>query len=142
MESREPLELCEEIRKTACKYGLQIVYAFGSRSREIRALVEGRIARLSPGLSDVDVAVKPRQPLTVEQKVEIGIRFEDLFQVPRVDVVVLSEAPVFLAFEIVTGELLFAQDPTYEAEYQLYIMRRTAELTHYQKARQAMILGA
>jgi hypothetical protein len=35
-------------------------------------------------------------------------------------VVVLPEAPVSLAAEIVVGEILYARDSTYGAEYQLY----------------------
>ncbi|MEW6746458.1 MAG: nucleotidyltransferase domain-containing protein [Planctomycetota bacterium] len=84
---------------------MQLIYAFGSRAGETLALVDGRITRLSEGPSDVDIGVKPRRPLTVERKVEIGILFEDLFEVPRVDLVVVSEVSVFLALQIVTGEL-------------------------------------
>jgi predicted nucleotidyltransferase len=131
----------EAIREAALRYGLQIVYVFGSRAKEVLDLVQGRIGMLPPGPSDVDIGVKPARDLTVEEKVEIAIFFEDLLDVPRVDVVVLPEAPVFLALAIVTGELLFARDLTHEAEYQLYIMRRAAELLPYEKAKQAMVLG-
>lgn len=131
----------EVIGRIAEKYDLQIVYAFGSRAKEALAAVEGRIDRLPEGLSDLDVGIKGRRPLTVEEKVEIGILLEDLFGVTRVDVVVLSEAPVFLAVDIVSGEVLFAQDSTYEAEYQLFVLRRAAELMPYEKAKREMILG-
>jgi predicted nucleotidyltransferase len=126
----------------AGQYGLQIVYAFGSRAKEALEVVEGRLENLSSTLSDLDIGVKPERPLSVEEKVEISIFFEDLFDLPRVDVVVLPEAPVSLAVEIVTGEILYARDPTYEAEYQLYIMRMAADLLPYEKEKQKMILGA
>ncbi len=45
--------------------------------------------------------------------------FEDVFPAPRVDLVVLSEAPPFLALAAVSGELLVARDPVREANYQL-----------------------
>ena len=98
----------EKIAQIAAKYGLQIIYAFGSRAKEALEAVEGNIDRLSPTPSDLDIGVKPERHLTVEEKVEIAIFFEDLFDLPRVDVVVLPEAPVFLAFEIVTGEILIS----------------------------------
>ena len=126
----------------AAKYGLLIIYAFGSRAKEAKEVVEGRIERLSSTPSDLDIGVKPERPLTVEEKVEIAIFFEDLFDLPRVDVVVLPEAPVSLAAEIVLGEILYARDSTYEAEYQLYIMRMAADLLPYERAKQKMILGA
>jgi predicted nucleotidyltransferase len=135
-------ETKEKIGQMAAKYGLQIIYAFGSRAKEAKEAVEGRIERLSSTSSDLDIGVKPERPLAVEEKVEIAIFFEDLFDLPRVDVVVLPEAPVSLAAEIVLGEILYARDSTYEAEYQLYIMRMAADLLPYERAKQKMILGA
>ena len=132
----------EKIGQRAGKYGLQIIYAFGSRAKEALEVVEGRLERLSFTPSDLDIGVKPKRPLSVEEKVEIAIFFEDLFDLPRVDVVILPEAPVSLTEEIVRGEILYASDSTYEAEYQLYIMRMAADLLPYERAKQEMILGA
>lgn len=131
----------EEIRNIASQYSLQIIYVFGSRAKEALDLVEDRIEHFPSTLADLDIGVKPAKPLTVEEKVKIAIFFEDLFDVPRVDLVVLPEAPVFLAFEIVTGEILYMQDSTYEAEYQLYIMRQAADLLPYERVKQRMIMG-
>ena len=77
----------------------------------------------------------------MEAKVKIAIFFEDLFDVPRVDLIVLPDAPIFLALEIVTGEILYMQDSTHEAEYQLYIMRMAADLLPYERMKQRMIMG-
>jgi len=131
----------EQIREIASRYGLQIIYAFGSRAKEALDLVEGRIEQFSSKPSDLDIGAKPEKPLTVEEKVKIAIFFEDLLDVSRVDLIVLPEAPVSLALEIVTGEILYMQDSTYEAEYQLYIMRQAADLFPYERMRQKMIFG-
>ncbi len=131
----------DQVFKIATQYHLKIIYAFGSRAKEALDLIEGRIECLTSTSSDVDIGVKPERPLTVEEKVEVAIFFEDLFNVPRVDVVVIPEAPIFLALEIVTGEVLYRQDATHEAEYQLYIMRRAAKLLPYERLKQEMILG-
>jgi predicted nucleotidyltransferase len=130
-----------KIEQLAEKYKLRIIYAFGSRAKEALHLTEGKIDRLSPMTSDLDIGIKPETPLGVEEKVEIAIFFEDLFDAPRVDVVDISEAPVFLAMEIVGGELLYAKDATHEAEYQLYIMRRASELIPYERIKRKMIFG-
>jgi predicted nucleotidyltransferase len=131
----------EQIRDIASQFGLQIIYAFGSRAKEALDLVEGRSEHFSSTPSDLDIGVKPEKTLTVEEKVKIAILLEDLFNVFRVDLVVLPEAPVFLALEIVTGEILYMQDSTYEAEYQLYIMRMAADLLPYEQLKQRMIMG-
>jgi hypothetical protein len=130
-----------EIREIARHYGLQIVYAFGSGAKEALDMVEGKTSRFDSSGSDLDIGIKPQHPLSVEDKVKIAIQFEDLFDVSRVDLVVLPEAPISLALEIVTGELLYMEDPTQEAEYQLYIMRQAADLLPYIKMKQDMILG-
>ena len=130
-----------ELKQLAEKYSLQIIYAFGSRAKEALDLVEGKIKRLSKGVSDLDIGIKPERRLNVEEKVEIALALEDIFDVSRVDLVVIPEVGVFLALEIVKGELLYAKDAVYEAEYQLYIMRQAAELIPYERMRQRMILG-
>jgi len=43
--------------------------------------------------------------------------------------------------EIVMGEILYAMDSTFEAEYQLYIMRMAADLFPHEQAKQKIILG-
>jgi hypothetical protein len=133
--------LKEQIREVASRYGLQIIYAFGSRAKEALDLIENRVEHLRSTPADLDIGVKPEKPITVEEKVKIAIFFEDLFDVPRVDLIVLPEAPVSLALEIVTGEILYMQDSTYEAEYQLYIMRQAADLLPYERMKQEMIMG-
>ena len=131
----------EQIWDIASQYGLQIIYAFGSRAKEASDLAENRIEHLPSTPADLDIGVKTERLLTVEEKVKIAILFEDLFNVSRVDLIVLPEAPVSLALEIVTGEILYMQDSTYEAEYQLYIMRMAADLLPYERMKQKMIMG-
>jgi predicted nucleotidyltransferase len=130
----------EKIISLATKYNLEIIYAFGSRANEALNMIEGRMDSLPCTSSDLDIGVKPERPLSVEEKVEIALFLEDLFNVNRVDVVVLPEAPIFLALEIVCGELLYTIDNTYEAECQLYIMRMAADLLPYEREKQKMIL--
>jgi predicted nucleotidyltransferase len=133
-------KLQREIKDLAVRYNLQLIYAFGSRAKEAYELTRGKKAELRPSSSDLDIGLKPQRPLSVVDKVKIAVFFEDLFGVPRVDVVVLPEAPVMLALEIVEGELLFAKDDRYEAEYQLYVMRLAAELAPFEKRKRDLIL--
>ncbi len=48
---------------------------------------------------------------------------------------------IFLALEIVTGEILYAKDSSLEAEYQLYIMRQAADLLPYERMKEEIIMG-
>jgi len=131
----------DKIEKLAERYKLQIVYAFGSRAKEALNMVEGKINCLSDRKSDLDIGIKPEIPLNIEEKIEIALELEDVFNISRVDLVIIPEASVFLALEIVKGELLYAKDDVYEAEYQLYIMQMADELIPYERMKQKMILG-
>ena len=133
-------ELEKRLEQIAGEYRLQLLYAFGSRAKEAFQFLKGALDRLAPADSDLDIAVKTRQRLTVEEKVEIALALEDLFGVLRVDLIVLPEVPTFVAYEGVTGELLYAEDDTLEGEYQLYIMRKAAELLPYEEARIKFVL--
>ena len=84
----------EKIAKLANRYHLQLIYAFGSRAKEAHNLVHGKKVGRPASSSDLDIGLKPERPLSVEEKVKIGVLLEDLFQVPRVDVVTLPDAPV------------------------------------------------
>jgi predicted nucleotidyltransferase len=132
--------LVARIEKLAQKYGLEIVYAFGSRAKEIRRVVEGKQRNFSRSKSDIDIGIKPKKNLAVKEKAEIGVFFEDLFGVHRTDVVAIPDAPTPLAFAIVTGELLYAEDEKEEAEYQLMIMRTMADLQPHLAMRRKMAL--
>ncbi len=125
----------KRLQEIAAKYYLEIIYAFGSRAREAFDFADGKIDRLAPTSSDLDIAIKAGKHLTVQEKVQISLELEDLFDVSRVDLIVLDEIPTFLALEAVTGDLLYARDDTEEANYQLYVMRKAAELLPYERAR-------
>jgi predicted nucleotidyltransferase len=133
-------KLQREIKRLAGRYNLQLIYAFGSRAKETFDLTHGKKTALQASSSDLDIGLKSGRPLSVEEKVKVAVFLEDLFGVPRVDVVMLPEAPVMLALEIVQGELLFAEDDRYEAEYQLYIMRRAADLAPFERMKKDLIL--
>jgi hypothetical protein len=122
--------------------GLEVIYAFGSRAKEVQSRIQGKRPRSTHPNSDLDLGIKPVQPLSAEEKVRIAVFFEDLFDVPRVDVVSLLEAPAGLGGEIVSGELLFAENEKNEADFQLYFLRRAADLKPFERERVRMILGA
>ena len=84
--------------------------------------------------------MKPAEPLDIRRKVELAIALEDLFGVNRVDLVVLPEADPFLAVNVIRGERLFADDSTLADEYDLYVLRRAADLLPFERERQRRIL--
>lgn len=121
-------------------YDLHILYAFGSRAPEALAWLDGNGGTLPPGPSDLDIGVKPAAPMPVRRKVELAIALEDLLGVNRIDLVVLPEADPFLAVNIIRGERLFADNSYLADEYDLYILRRAADLLPFERERLRRIL--
>jgi predicted nucleotidyltransferase len=130
-----------KLASLANEFNLQVIYAFGSRAKEIFHIIHQKKHKPAAAKSDLDIGIKPEKPLSVQEKVKIAIIFEDLFDVPKVDVIEIPEAPITLALEIVQGELLYACDENFEAEYQLYIMSRAADLMPFERLKQKTILG-
>lgn len=132
----------DKLAALAEQYNLIAFYAFGSRAKEIAARVAGKSESesLSPN-SDVDIGIVPAfgHHLGARERVRIAIALEDLFSVKRVDLVVVPEAPAFLALDIVTGELLYASDSHAEAEFQLYVLRRAGDLAPFEYERRRLI---
>ena len=128
--------LCQELQ-------VSILYAFGSRAREVQEWLEGKRASLPAGPVDVDVGVKPAQGvrLSVHDKVRLALALEDLLGVARVDLVSLSDADPFLAANVIRGERLYVRDGYEADEYELYVLRRAGDLAPLERERMALILG-
>ena len=131
------------IRNLCKKYGIAILYAFGSRADEIRKVVAGEDKIDNDCLSDIDIAVKMLVGVTlnIRQKVELSIDIGDLFGVDKVDMVILSEADPFLAANIIRGERIYCVDETLADEFDLYVLRRAGDLAPFERQRIENILS-
>jgi len=139
-----PMTPADRIAAIAARFGIDALYAFGSRATEALARVEGGSAFEAGGPSDLDVAVLPLpgRVLNTDERVALAAALEDLFPAPRVDLVVLPEAPPFVALAAVSGELLYVGNRVRESHYQLFVMRRAGDLAPYERARRAHVLSA
>ena len=124
------------------RYGILALYGFGSRAAEIAGWVREQKVSSQCSDSDVDIGVHPipGRHLNAQERVRLAIELEDLLRVNRVDLVVLTEADPFLAVDIIRGELLYCTDADAQAEYELYVLRRAADLAYYARDRWRQIL--
>jgi predicted nucleotidyltransferase len=134
------MEPQKELERLSETYKLNSLYAFGSRGRAAARFVL-TAESMSASESDLDIGVLPRTPLTVKEKVQLALDLEALFDVSRVDLVILPEADPFLAANIIRGERLYARDSYQADEYDLYILRRAGDLAPLERERMALILA-
>jgi predicted nucleotidyltransferase len=140
---RQRPDIQERLYALARQYDLVAIYAFGSRAIEIAARVSGQEVVAAHPSSDADIGVLPARErhLVARERVELTLELEDLLEVGRVDLVILSEASPYLALDVVRGELLCATDLDAEAEYQLYVLRRAGDLAPFERERWRIILA-
>lgn len=130
----------EALSRLCEQFEVEILYVFGSRAQEaLRFVLEGQA--IPSDARDLDIGALPRRPLSVRQKVALALALEDLFDVSRVDLVILPEADPFLAANIVRGERIYVRDPHQADEYELYILRRAGDLIPLERERLALLAG-
>lgn len=164
-------ELQQRLAAICQRLGVTSLYAFGSRARDLAALcagVEGTApagscaeehrdsaAVLSPAdialpsnagfaaSSDADIAVQPAPGRLAgpRERVALAGTLEDLFEVSRVDLIILPEAGTFLAADAVRGELLYCDDEDRQSREELYYLRRAGDLAPLQRERLRALLA-
>jgi len=133
-----------KLGEIAQAFGLEIIYAFGSHGKDaLKWMKDGQSSHSILSPSDLDIGVKPapKRKLSVKEKVQLSMAFEDLFSVSRVDLVSLPESDPFLAANIIRGERIFAKDTYLADEYDLYILRRAGDLIPLERERIELIMG-
>lgn len=132
-----------QLEKICKSYHIEIMYAFGSRCTEIKGYVDGGGIRPSTPSPDVDIGIVTSKDayLSVRDKARLMIQLEDLFEVNRVDLVILAGADPFLAANIIRGERLYSEDDYTADEYELYVLRRAGDLAPFERERLSLIFG-
>ncbi|HJS17419.1 MAG TPA: nucleotidyltransferase domain-containing protein [Anaerolineales bacterium] len=126
-------EICRERRVKA-------LYVFGSRSSEIYRVIQDETIDLQPSLKDVDIGILTHALLSIDEKISLSSELEELFDTPRVDLVIMQDADPFLAVNIIRGERIYAEDAHFMDEYELFVLRRAGDLTERERERISMIL--
>jgi hypothetical protein len=72
--------------------------------------------------------------------VSITSGFEEIFNGSTIDLTVVNEAPVYLALDIIKGELIYCADAIEQARYELYILRQAGDLEYFARERRNAIL--
>ncbi|RMH20172.1 MAG: nucleotidyltransferase domain-containing protein [Acidobacteria bacterium] len=105
------------------------LYLFGSYAR----------GEASPA-SDVDLGVLFVTPQPLTEVVDLESRLEGALG-RRVDLVDAGRASAFLALDVVKGERLYCADEERCDEFDLYVLRRAADLAPFERARRRMLLA-
>ena len=130
----------QKIEQLCKKYQVKALYVFGSRSADALHALQDDAYELKQLQSDLDIGILSPVPFSLDNKVSLTLELERLFNVSRVDLVVLPEADAFLAANIIRGERIYAEDSYLADEYDLFVLRRAGDLAALERERMAMIL--
>ena len=142
MKKRTTSSRIKELARLCHRYGVVILYAFGSLGEEAKYFLDGKVDTLVREGKDLDLGVKieKSRKLSIKKKVEITGELETFFKATRVDLVVIREADPFVAANVIRGERLYCRDEFLADEYELYILRRAGDLAPLERERMAIIL--
>ncbi len=130
----------QKIESICRKRGIKALYVFGSRAAEVLYALDDDAYQFQKSQSDLDIGILIPSPFSVDDKVDLMLELEGLFNVPRVDLLVLQEVDAFLAANIIRGERIYAEDSYLADEYELFVLRRAGDLAELERDRMATIL--
>jgi predicted nucleotidyltransferase len=133
----------KELRNLAEKYGIAVIYLFGSQSENGARYLQGNGINVED-LSDLDAAVFfndiPSNPMKV-----YGALYKELsevFEPFNIDLVFMHEVDTLFQYEIIKGIRIFAEDTSLADELEEMILKRAEDLAFKKRIMDREILEA
>jgi len=115
------------------KYGVALLYLFGSQKEAGLALLAGEKREPPDQLTDIDVGVVVKDGLPrAYERAKVYARLynelEELFRPFRLDLTLLQENhSVFQLEAVARGKCVYAESEEFKEEYEMSILRRAAD---------------
>ena len=132
-----------KIRKIAKKYGIALVYLFGSQAENGARYLAGDNIDVD-GLSDLDVAVAFENIPSEAIKI-YGVLYKELSEIFApfyIDLVFMHDMETLFQYEIIKGEIIFNKDEFSTDEFEEKIMKMAEDLAFKQRIMNKEILEA
>jgi predicted nucleotidyltransferase len=132
-----------KIRKIAKKYGIALIYLFGSQAENGARYLAGDHKGVED-LSDLDVAVAfeniPAEAIKIYGT--LYKEFSEIFAPFYIDLVFMHEVETLFQYEIIKGERIFEKDEFLTDELEERIMKMAEDLAFKQRIMNREILEA
>ncbi|WP_324715294.1 nucleotidyltransferase domain-containing protein [Carboxydochorda subterranea] len=128
-----PVSMRRALGDIAQRYGLDLVYAFGSQADLVAALVTTGAVPSRPTRSDADIGVvfagglPPAGRDRAVTYARLNLELSDLLEPLMVDLVFLQENHSVFQAEAIKGHCLYAASPGVRERYEEMILRRAAD---------------
>jgi len=118
-----------EIRNIAEKYGITLIYLFGSQAEKGANYLEGTEIVLDE-LSDLDLAVAfeilPYNSIKIYG--ELYKYFSEIFEPFPIDLIFMDEVDTLFQYEIIKGVRIFEKDEFSADEFEEIVMKKAEDL--------------
>ena len=121
----------DQIKAIAKKYGITLVYLFGSEAETGKTYFEGGKVRPRP-FSDLDVAVafEKTLPEPMETYGHLYRELSEIFEPFNLDLLFIQEVNTLFQCEIIKGIRIYARDEFDADEFEEGIMKRSEDLAY------------
>jgi predicted nucleotidyltransferase len=114
------------------KYGVALVYFFGSQASTGVRILKGETVEVNDPLTDIDVGIITETPLPNPYEktnfyADLYNDMEDLFKPLRLDLVLLEENHSVFQLEAIKGICVFQNSQEKRDDYEMMILRRAAD---------------
>ncbi len=132
-----------EIKKIAEKYGISLIYLFGSQAENGAKYLKADNAA-ADDLSDLDLAVYFKESLSNPMKIYGALykEFSEVFEPFYIDLIFMHEVEILFQYEIIKGIRIFEKKESLADEFEEMIMKRAEDLAFKKKILNREILEA
>ncbi|PMP66622.1 MAG: hypothetical protein C0190_05255 [Thermodesulfobacterium geofontis] len=122
----------EQLKNIAKKYGITLIYLFGSQAKNGVAYLYDRSYRVKKR-SDLDIGVVFKNfPINAKEKIKI---YEELytdlallFDPFEIDLIFLQEINPLLQLEAIKGFAIYVEDEIFQEDYEELVMKKAEDL--------------
>lgn len=131
------------VKKIAEKYGITLIYLFGSQAEKAARYLEGAGIRKDES-SDLDIAIAFESPPPFPVKIygQLYKDFSEVFDPFPLDLIFMHEVDTLFQYEIIKGVRIFEKDEFSADEFEEMIMKKAEDLSFKRKTLVKEILKA
>ena len=133
----------EEIRSLAGKYGIVLIYLFGSKTEEGKRYLKGE-SIIPQEYSDLDISIAfenaPSDPMKIHGA--LYKELSDIFEPFHIDLLFLHEVDPIFQYEIIKGSRIYEKDEYYADDIEEMIMKKAEDLIFKKRVFNQEIVGA
>lgn len=123
-----------ELQKIAERYGIALIYLFGSQAEEGKKYLEGEeITSIKQSDLDIAVAFKNTEGVNIKTYASVFKEFSLLFDPFEIDLVFMHEHSPLFQYEVINGIRIYSINEEYADNFEETIMKQAEDLSFKKK---------